>query len=590
MRFAYSGVLLGAVLVGVEGRFQGPLLYWSLGLLGRELFELLSTMQLWAVWVLTPLLVASGLQEEREAQTLDLLALTGVPSWQILVDIVSSRLWLLVAALAAGLPAMALLNSLGGFSAAEVINAQYGAMAMATLLASFSAFAGLVIRGGPVVPALLCVPYALIAFGGTQAVLALPEAGWAGFIPSPFRAAFSGDPLAPLGGLLWIPALATGWQLTVSVFRILASGDEREGGLESRSTHFWEAERYLATTVLWVSAAVFAVMVTFLLSDLPIASGLAVAAAALFAVAWQRVAMSSVWWIGLRMAAGHHLSWRRAPRKTRTVSSPIVAWREVFTRAGGPARVVPALVLAGWLVHVVFERHELDERAAAQLTAEAALGACLVASTLAVAALLEDRRRGTLPLLFLSRVRPWHVAVQKLVGPLLIALPILVVANGWYAVWLQDPGVCEYPPWHYFGPNVLPGARVVPWLAGIGGDLLLAANCALFAAAAASMPRQAAVAWPAGLLAAFLWVFGLLVVAILAEQVVGRDAAMRWLDDLGHVWYARTADHHARACALGGVPLSLVASIGLQAAALPVAMAAFTVRLRVLGRAVSGHS
>lgn len=579
LRVGYTAALFAFLVFVLSDQLEEAGLEPSLlSQVGRQMFGIYTALQITAVCLLTPLLVASGIQEEQEARTLDLLTLTGVPASRLLLDQVGSRLWVLLATVLAGMPVVSLLNSLGGVSPVEVINGFYGAVGTALVLASFSAFAALVTRSGPVLPALLCLPYALVGFVGTWVVLALPESGSRDAFASPFHAAASADALAPLGGLLWVPALITGWQLTVPVFRILTGGDEQDEGFGWLSLDFWNVERYRTRTVLWVFAAGVAVVVTFLLADFPVAPLLALPAAALFALAWQRVALLSVMWLGERLTTRQHLTWRLRPRTTRPVFGPVVAWRELFTRAGGAARLVPLAVLVPWLgiaALAALQDPSRSEDTAAALATLAALGGWTAGTAVAVATILDDRRRDTLPLLFLSRVKPWHAAVQKLVAPVALAAPVILLANAWWGLSLPDPYSDPHTvdAFHALGPNL--ALPVPPELVWNTWDLLVAANCAAFAAAAASLPRQPAAAWPVGLLAGFLWFTWPVFLAI----GLGEGS----LQGLLHAAYPRLLDEHARGCLTGGVPGSLLAGLALQATALPFAVAALTRRLRALG-------
>lgn len=588
MRAAYTGLLLAFLLYLLDTQLQYASLVdgSALGYVGRQLFDTYVGLQLTAVCLLTPLLVASGIQEEHDARTLDLLTLTGVPAGRILLDQVTSRLWVLFATIAAGVPAVSVLNAFGGFSTLEVVNTTYGALGTAIMLASFSVFSGLVLRSGPVLPAALCVPYAGIAFVGTWIVLALPDGYRPIGVESPFHAAFSAAPFAVLGGLIWLPALVVGWRLTVPVFRILTGGDEHDEGFGLLSQDVWVVERYRTNTILWVLAAGFLVVATWVLSDLWFAFGLAVVAAAVYAAAWQRVSFLATLWLGERLATRQHLTWRLRPRTTRTVFRPVVTWRELFTRAGGAARLAPVVVGVLWLLlaGLFVLDGSTDEETSAMLATLAAFAGAFVAAIAAVATTQDDRRRRTLPLLLLTRLGPLDVAAQKALAAVALAAPLIVVATAWWAssdveIWRSSH---ESGFEHELGPNLLPGVVGLPTIAWLSWELLLVANTAVAAATGSTLARQPALAWPLGLLGGFLWLFWPVALVILLE-VLNLDGGLGDLDFLGLTWYP-PLDSHARACGLGGLPVPLLSGLAAQAVSLPLWIAAFASRIAAIAR------
>lgn len=130
LRVLYLAVLL-AVLWRVHQSWQSQ---WSIardagavhpavtlnqaaGFAERFIYNLLIVQNL-AVFLLTPIYVASALTEERERRTLDLLFTTHLSDWEIVLGKLFARLGFLGAVLLAGFPVLALLQLWGGIDMA----------------------------------------------------------------------------------------------------------------------------------------------------------------------------------------------------------------------------------------------------------------------------------------------------------------------------------------------------------------------------------------------------------------------------------------------------------------------------------------
>jgi ABC-type transport system involved in multi-copper enzyme maturation permease subunit len=135
LRTLYAVILFGFVLYFYwnHNRGQTGPAYSILGT-GNLLFDQIVSVKLWAIYLLTPLLTASSIAAEKERDTLQLIFLTKLGRWAILLEKLLGRLVPMTAYLLLTLPAFAVAYSLGGVEVGQMANAAV-AMLMAMLQA-----------------------------------------------------------------------------------------------------------------------------------------------------------------------------------------------------------------------------------------------------------------------------------------------------------------------------------------------------------------------------------------------------------------------------------------------------------------------
>lgn len=92
---------------------------------GRELFMLLVMVQMWAVYIVLPATVAPAITYEKERNALELLLLTGIGPWQILLQKLVARLVPMLTLILLCVPAMAVAYAFGGFGASQLAAVAY---------------------------------------------------------------------------------------------------------------------------------------------------------------------------------------------------------------------------------------------------------------------------------------------------------------------------------------------------------------------------------------------------------------------------------------------------------------------------------
>lgn len=587
VRTGYSAVLLGFGLLVLRQQlrvFHGPS---ELGRIGYQLFQFYAGTQLAAVCLLAPLMVASGVQEERDANTLDLLALTGVGAGRILFDQIASRLASLMVVILAAAPFLAVVNTFGGFGTAQAVNALYGALLVAVILGNFAGFTSLITRSGPLVPLVLCLPYGMVLFGMPALLmggLGSVDPGWA----SPMAAVFSDEPWAVACILFWLPALVSGWGLAVPVFRIVTAGDEADDEFGLLSPDIWAIERFKRNTWAWAFGAVCALGVAttlhrLLFRDRTVRFVLASLLALLVIFAAHRVAMVVVlegtrWLSSVTTAATAHRGFRSVD--PRPIWRWAVTWRE--TMAGGSIRtrlwIAAGLFWAFVALVWLFSRSPgPDEHGV--LASTATLAAALGSAVVMVSTVLDEKRRRSLPLLWLTRLDPLTVARQKTAAVVGLTLPLTLpaalvlgaspVRSAWY-----PHG--EHP--HPLGEPLLAGMPLLPTLTWTVYGLLLVGNIALCAGIVAAWLRNPRAAWPLALLAGFLflaWPFPVL----LTLEVLEFRRSVRDLEDVLIAWYPLAWDFYGPSCNAGGISRAALLGAATQFALMPLLWRLYAWRL-----------
>lgn len=488
LRAGYALVML--LVIGFAWRDRVlDVLAWdpsALSRAGRYIFEGYTVVQSMMLVLLTPILVAQAIIEERNAGTLRLLAITRLTPRRLLVGKLASRLVVLEAIILAGLPFLALCLSLGGVEPAQVLNVFLQANAMLLGLASVSAFVALYARG-PILPAMAAWAWAFAAWLPAT----LPMVVWRGDEDdaawiSPIAALVEGRGIEMLGPL-FVSGVVAAFCLALSsrVFATLAGGDA-EG--EYLSADVWAVERIarrigLLTAMLFVALPPLGIIWAF--AHRSHLGGPDVAWFPFFA--WNVLAIvagtggmlfgvrKALRWVGGRrerfvgwreelaawqtegppaLARGRSLSQHEPgeggrtrahrPRNLRPIWGNPVAWREVMTDIhGGFSRwigklYIVALVLLLLLTLLPGFARDPD---GPMFFAWCALGVAWVATALAAASSASGELRArSLALLVTTRMTPSAIVGGKVAGvavlaapPLLASIALLVGGVGFYS-------------------------------------------------------------------------------------------------------------------------------------------------------------
>ncbi len=500
-RAGFAAVLLVVVAFFWETRVVSAM-EWdpsSLAYAGQRLFEGYAFVQGWMLVLLTPILVSQGILEERNAGTLQLLAITRLSPQQLLLGKLASRLLIIEAVIFAGLPVLAPCLSLGGVEPYQVANTFLQANAMVLSLAAISAFVALYATN-PIVPAVAAwiwmVPFWMLG-GGPMAAVRGDEDDLAWI--SPIWAQFEGEGLAIFGPIVVSLVLLTFVVgLAGRVSSTLAGGDKAG---ELLSAEVWSVERFarrlgMTVAALAVSIAPLVVLWAFanrsnfvpeVVAGPPIWAWTvsAYVAASLVYLFGVRKGLS---WVGERRT--RRLGWRRElerleepveaiasrslslsqhargegrrivehrPMHLRPVWGNPVAWREVVTSIhGGFSRWIARgymVILAGLLFLSLFDEVVQDEEfwsIGAFFSLFVAWGAVALGAASSVAGELRSK---TLELLAATQMSPRRIVAGKLAGitalaapPLLTAITLLILGVGQFSTawrWGWDESVIE---------------------------------------------------------------------------------------------------------------------------------------------------
>ena len=570
LRASYAAVLL--IVIGFFWReqvlkaleYDPTALSWA----GRRIFEGYTFVQCWMLVLLTPILVAQGIIEERNAGTLKLLAITRLTPRRLLVGKLASRLLMVEAVVLAGLPFLALCLSLGGVGPGQVLNVFLQANAMMLGLAGVTCFVSLY-ASGPIIPAIAAWIWAFLAWipGG------LPMATWRGDEDdmawvSPLVSLFEGEGLAMIGPLLVAAVVvALCMQMSARVFATLAGGDT-DG--EHLSADVWAVER-TGRRIGMLVAGLFVSMP-------PLAVAWAFAHRSRFAGEW--LVMPAMWiWnlLAITAATGVYLlavraalrwlsqararrfGWRaqieawqsdptpigsgstarprnlsqhavgegrrtqaHRPRFLRPVWSNPVAWREVVTAVhGGFSGFIGwgYAAIAGFLVLLCLVPDFVEDPEGPLAAAFMALAVAWVATALAAASSASGELRARcLALLVTSRMSASSIVAGKVAGVLAVAGPALLLA-----IVLLIGGVGQYSTayrWDWDDDVFDPGVLMHRWAAMSAFAVAVTAWFATSNLWLGLRARTPGRAWVLCLLNVAAWVF---VPAVLRAMVHGSD-------------------------------------------------------------------
>jgi ABC-type transport system involved in multi-copper enzyme maturation permease subunit len=621
LRVAYAAVMLCFIAFLWKERVLNPLdfdpsaLSWA----GRRVFQGYTLVQTWMLVLLTPILVAQGIIEERNAGTLSLLAITHLSPRDLLLGKLASRLLVVEAVLLAGLPFLGLCLSLGGVGPTEVLNVFLQANAMMLGLAAVSCFVSLYARG-PILPALAAWGWAFLAWvpgGGPMAVWRGDEddMSWV----SPLVALLEGEGIAVVGPLIAavvVAAFATA--LSAGVFSTLA-GDDADG--EHLSVDVWAVERMgrrlgLLVAALFVALAPLAILWAFSHRSSAVGDWVAfpaiwawnvlalVAGTGLYLFAVRRV----VRWLGARRE--RRIGWKaelvgwegepaggldrarslsqhgpgegprkrvHAPRLLRPVWANPVAWREVVTSIhGGIGRFLGwgQAAAAAFLLLLCLVPDFLGDPGGLLACSFLALGAAWLATALATASSASGELRArSLSLLVTSRLSPSAIVGGKLAGVLAVAGPPLAIA-----IALLLGGVGQFSTayrWGWDDGLFDPRALLLRWAAMSAFAIAVTAWFATSGLWLGLRARTPGRAWVACLVHVAAWVVLPAILRLLVDGDSGLEAAVAWINPaLNEDFWQREA-----------VPTTIWAS---SAGWLALSALAFARTAATLGRRASG--
>lgn len=535
-RAIFSLVLFGFVVIYWEEQVAGRA--WdahTLGRAGRKITEAWAWLQFGLLAIITPVVVAQAIVEEKTSRTLELLTTTRLTPSRILAGKLISRMLVLEGLILVGLPVVALCISLGGVEFLTVANGVLQATAIIVGMGSVAAFLALY-ADGPIAPAVLTWVWALGSWFLPHIPVEMmtnPHSDHAQGVSAVAALALNED-WRIVGPLILnsVVALAT-LVLASRVWAAMASSDHPED--EALSVGFWAVEGIKRRTWMLFVALLMAVPVLFL-SDVIIgrstlrpmyhlavwgwAAGLVLAGS----LGWLLVCRAGFRYaalkqrnpVGWRRQAAAWASGRELPRRARTVWGNPVAWREIRTAAHGMIShwLLRAYMVAGAIVVLMFAvipPHDYPWRAD-DFVGWAFLGffGCAVGAVfLSTSSIAAEQRRRTLDLLRVTGMSPAAVLRGKLIAvAVLLAPPVLMSAV------ILIPGMVEWADdWRYeWAVDPLSRTTIAAlglrWAAtcvwGVSALTFLAVSCMALALAARTPGRAwvATLSWAAGLLLA----------------------------------------------------------------------------------------
>lgn len=494
VRVGLSSVLLGLVVLMVA-RAGRAVELWELAEWGRSMFVAwLLAATLLAVFA-APLVVAGGLDEEREEGTLELLVLSRMRPLGVLAGQVVARLLGLLTLMLAGVPALALVVTLGGVGPWEAVNGLVQVLGMAVLLGMAGGATALVIRG-------LAWPYVVSATWSLVGFVLIPVI--AQEHPSPWRYSLGSfdaeewlSPLivsmeahTPLQAAL--PLSIHGVILASLVLGAVLCFRVRGGGAPRRWMR-WAWWAWVGHALL-AAAALPGVALLFFSADLMFLPSLWLEVAILGFHSYTLYGLAVAGLAVLALVQHRSGSQRSHGPLRRWVWANPVLWRELT--APSPGRAVARATLVIWFLCTLLATG-LTEGSSVQIGRVGSLLGlfALMATTamLSTSSITEERGR-TAQLLATTTVHPLRVIWGKLVPVAVRTWPFGLIVLG--LAWLGWSRSLERM-------LALGAWAILLWTAWAAGLMLLALR----------LPRRAV--WPTNLVLTGLVFFG----AVLAVDV-----------------------------------------------------------------------
>lgn len=436
----------------------------SLASVGRDLFKAFTATQWVMVSLAAPLLVGLGMIEEREDGTMELLALSRLSTSQIVLGKLLSRVLTLGTLVLAGLPVLGLIATFGGVGVWETLGVSLGTLTLVVSLGAVGAWAGLHFDNGIVGMGLAMMwAFVVLFLVPFSAADALDNMGGNPSWVSPYGMLNAEGPGALLHVVLLAPSVFFLARISMPVFRMTVgarSGADEEL-LSPEIFRLQRLERLGAILpVVWIVV--------------PFVSGLLIGPVDHFLLDHQQMETLAVWWIlayvmlsqlaftaFFVMLTHGVVRWRRAQEEQRalaveaaevareigyatsggyrrglsaegTISGNPVAWRERWTGAHGVTRAMSKLGLVigvALLLLTMVTVGKIDDDFAMGLGALAIAAGTVLSAVAATSSFVEDRRRGTLPLLLQTTMSPRAVVAGKLQA--VFGLVSFLIVPGW---------------------------------------------------------------------------------------------------------------------------------------------------------------
>jgi len=484
--FAFRGGFAAAMFVVFAVGYRDLTRWndWSqpnqLAYVGQQLFEGAMYAQWWLLGLLTPVLVAQGIVEEKNQGTLDLLAISRLTPEQLLRGKVLSSLSHVGLLLLAGMPLVALCLAFGGISPLSIVIA-YAATATAVVsIASLAAFFALFARG-PLGPLVLSWGVAFAAW----LILPLPGLfsaddddafGWSSLAYAFFEGLDHPSLLMLWPCVVWLVISALVLRLASQVFSALIAsehGEDEEAAL--LSIEVWGIERLrkrqgLRTAMLMLTSPLLAFCValnqpgwllifSFVWSLVALYTGLIT-----ILLVCRTVLLKAAGFRGKRrlnkaekaaVAQGPRARGVR-PAGSRQVWGNPVAWREVVTRAHGVLATLAGkgyiAALLGLLAFVALApRYGVDPQFFFFLSLCGFVGSAALAVLVATSSMVGEQRQGTLALLCVTPMGGAGILGGKLLATVVYVGPLFAMST---ISWLKAS--------QWFGSRVDYGSSGVP--------------------------------------------------------------------------------------------------------------------------------
>src|SRR5256885_7269923 len=128
--------LLGYIFISESGSYNG----YQLSILGRELYTLLASVQLFLIMFITPAFTSTAINGERERQTYDLLLCSRLSSFSLISGKLVAGLANALLLIAASAPLFSLVFFFGGVSPTQVLTALLVFVVTTFLIGTFGLF------------------------------------------------------------------------------------------------------------------------------------------------------------------------------------------------------------------------------------------------------------------------------------------------------------------------------------------------------------------------------------------------------------------------------------------------------------------
>lgn len=450
LRTGYVAILIVTALLFLVGAQTAAGVSMSkLGQAGERMFTGIALLQLLLICVLSPVFAGGAIIQLRDAKTFPVLLSTPLSTGQIILGTLFSRVFLIWALLAGGIPILAVTRMFGRVSNSQIFLATGVAAATALFTAAFAVGWSALVRGGR---------RSLFAFyAGIFA--------WLVLVPALQTLPMFQLPADYTGRVTWVTPLHPLCILTV--LRAAPVGDpgdweppsaEQVRGWGAGTPWDWylsdPAEAYMTLSALAGLLLIIPAIVR-LRSESALNEGASAGGAKWLLSAGAAVRFPGVllqrYTLGLvSKAAAADLDQRLADLKTEFAGTPVrrartvwhnpIAWREAGTRAGSGGRgaakwlfvaagVGVAVILAGVRLTAGTNPVAIDNMrtlVAAAVTVEFLMVLAVVLNT-GSAAIARERESETLDLLLSTPITPAYYVWGKLRGLVSFTLPMIAV-------------------------------------------------------------------------------------------------------------------------------------------------------------------